>query len=274
MNEPGHTKVVEETTKTTYITSTSIVNEELHLVDTSSKSETTSDVKKTIVEVKGAEEPKARSRSSSSSSSSSSEDECVKNEEVTKEQVIPSNEDANDHAQIEEAVIVENNESEKEVEPIEQAVDKQEDHDSSSSSSSEDECDREDEKPKSDNELAIETVEENIISHETQKEEEELESKQEASLIQAEVKVVPEPLEVQEEKNDSSSSSSSSSDNEEEEESTKEEPTNTVEEVVIPPVEVVEEAEASNEPIVEGKLISCNFIRNTNQKIICVILSL
>merc|ERR1712001_567366 len=165
LNEPGHTKVVEETTKTTYITSTSIVNEELHLVDTSSKSETTSDVKKTIVEVKGAEEPKARSRSSSSSSSSSSEDECVKNEEVTKEQVIPSNEDANDHAQIEEDVIVEN-----------------------------------------------------TISHETQKEEEELESKQEASLIQAEVKVVPEPLEVQEEKNDSSSSSSSSSDNEEEEE--------------------------------------------------------
>ena len=263
MNEPGHTKVVEETTKTTYITSTSIVNEELHLVDTSSKSETTSDVKKTIVEVKGAEEPKARSRSSSSSSSSSSEDECEKIEEVTKDQVVPSNEDANDHAQTEEAAIVENIESEKEVEPIEQAVDKQEDHDSSSSSSSEDECDKEDEKPKSDNELAIETVGENIvISNEAQKEEEELESKQEASLIQAEVKVVPEPLEVEEEKNDSSSSSSSSSDNEEEEESTKEEPTNTVEEVVIPPVEVVEEVERSNEPIVEGKLISCNFIRN------------
>ena len=91
LNEPGHTKVVEETTKTTYITSTSIVNEELHLVDTTSKSETTSDVKKTIVEVKGAEEPKARSRSSSSSSSSSSEDECEKNEEVTKDQVEPSN---------------------------------------------------------------------------------------------------------------------------------------------------------------------------------------
>ena len=55
LNEPGHTKVVEETTKTTYITSTSIVNEELHLVETStqsSKDESMSNVKKTVKQLK------------------------------------------------------------------------------------------------------------------------------------------------------------------------------------------------------------------------------
>ena len=106
--------MVEETTKTTYITSTSIVSEEVHLVETSaqsSKDETTSNVKKTVVEVKGAEENKARSRSSSSSSSSS-EDDCEKNEEP-KDIVVPS---IAETAQIEDAVVVENNESEKESE--------------------------------------------------------------------------------------------------------------------------------------------------------------
>merc|ERR1712001_725283 len=89
LNEPGHTKVIEETTKTTYITSTSIVNEEIHLVEENSNkkdAEKTSvpKVNKTIVEVKGAEakdEHKARSRSSSSSSNSS-EDESNKKDEI------------------------------------------------------------------------------------------------------------------------------------------------------------------------------------------------
>merc|ERR1719273_2609311 len=52
---------------------------------------------------------------------------------------------------------------------------------------------------------------------------EEVETKTDASLIQAEVKVVPEETDIQENKDASSSSSSSSSDNEEEEIKTVEE---------------------------------------------------
>jgi len=58
LNEPGHSKIVEETTKTTFISSTSIVNEELHIVESSSKSaaiENGTKVNKTVVEVKGLE---------------------------------------------------------------------------------------------------------------------------------------------------------------------------------------------------------------------------
>ena len=254
LNEPGHTKVVEETTKTTYITSTSIVNEELHLVETStqsSKDEGMSNVKKTVVEVKGSEEHKTRSRSSSSSSSSS-EDECEKNEEI-KDNVVPSVVNVADHAQIENTVVVDDKESEIESEAAQEIMnEKEDDHVSSSSSSSDDECEKKLEEPKSDNETAVESPEEKAETSNEMGEEEEIESKRKASLIQAEVKVVPEPSEVQEETKDSSSSSSSSSDSEEEEESTKEESMKVSEDVDIASAKDEEEIDQSNEPVLEG----------------------
>jgi hypothetical protein len=254
LNEPGHTKVIEETTKTTYVTSTSIVNEEVHLVEGNSNKK----VNKTIVEVKGAEakdEHKSRSRSSSSSSSSS-DDESNKKEEIIEalNNDPPMVEIAHNTQTTDECIIV-SEESEKDValDPIpvpETKSREQEKADSSSSSSSsDDESEKEVEKPKSDNEIAVEisSIEKEGVKEqdiEIPKEieednEEEVESKRKASLIQAEVKVVPESDDLQERNAASSSSSSSSSDNEEEE-STNMDSAN-VGETEVPSVLVVDE---------------------------------
>ena len=230
-------------------------------------------VNKTIVEVKGAEveeEHKARSRSSSSSSSSS-EDESNKKEEKIEEinNDPPSVEIAHNTQTTDELVVV-SKESVNDIvlDPVhvpETKIEQEEKSDSSSSSSDEDN-EKEVEKPKSDNEIAVEVSsfekeeipaqhndpEMETVSPETVKEinieiqkeieedtEEEFETKRKASLIQAEVNIVPEPDEPQEEKGTSSSSSSSSSDNEEEEstniDSTK------VEEIAVPSVIIVDE---------------------------------
>ena len=270
MNEPGHTKVIEETTKTTYITSTSIVNEEIHLVEdnlnkNANEQTAVAKVNKTIVEVKGADvKDKRKSRSrSSSSSSSSSEDESNKKEEI-KEALNndpPMSETlmatmAHNTQTTDECIIV-SEQSEKDValDPIpvpEIKSHEQEKADSSSSSSSDEESDKEVEKPKSDNEIAVEisSIKRDEISNVEEKDieipekieednEEEVESKRKASLIQAEVKVVPEPDDLQEENVASSSSSSSSSDNEEEESTNMD--SAKVEETEVPSVLVVDE---------------------------------
>merc|ERR1711997_1265377 len=102
----------------------------------------------------------------------------------------------------------------------------------SSSSSSEEESEKDKKEPEATNKDDIQTIsapsneEEKIEDIEEVLEEkckEEVETKTDASLIQAEVKVVPEETDIQENKDASSSSSSSSSDNEEEEIKTVEE---------------------------------------------------
>ena len=210
MNEPGHTRVVEETTKTTYITSTSIVNEEIHFVPQSNSNvvdEKASKVNKTIVELNGQEstsEQKTRSRSSSSSSSSSSDKESTQKEEVP--------EDAQDNVEsacaVTEPEILEVvKQSENEEMPVSSNAVDQNHEVSSSSSSSEEEDGNKDEEEKNDHvERKDETGEDPCA--------EEIETKSEASLIQAEVKIVNEGSDVKVDKESSSSSSSSSSDNE------------------------------------------------------------
>lgn len=250
MNEPGHSKIVEETTKTTFISSTSIVNEELHIVESSSKSaaiENGTKVNKTVVEVKGLEtkskkkkkEKKAHSRSSSSSSSSS--------------------EDESSEKQV-------NNESEKEIKIVSVTNSNKEPETVSSSSSSDEENEKDNEEtnvctetdtPETDvvkeeleihadnsvdiKEQAIEKIGELEKENDT---EEEVEAKRKASLIQAEVKVVPDPVDLKDDKVDSSSSSSSSSDNEEDDESTNKD-TETTDKTVEPHA-IVEDSHADN----------------------------
>merc|ERR1712141_149031 len=102
----------------------------------------------------------------------------------------------------------------------------------SSSSSEEEESKKDKTEPEAINKDDIETIsapskeEEKIEETEEVLEEkckDEVETKTDAALIQAEVKVVPEETDIQENKDASSSSSSSSSDNEEEEIKTTEE---------------------------------------------------
>ena len=228
LNEPGHTKVIEETKKTTYITSTSIINEEIHFVEDSGKpvaiDENVSTVKKTVVEVKGAEvavEHKAVSRSSSSSSSSSEDDVGNKQDAKENEVVIKNEsekEEMPDESKDNIEVVVNNLSCEKDEE-----IDQQISPEIESA-------------PTIIIEEPLETKEE-LAKEETA---EEIEAKRKASLIQAEVKVVSESANLQEdEENNSSSSSSSSSDNEEDESTTKNQAQ--VEEMVVPSVNLADE---------------------------------